>query len=102
MHATHDFLCGDGCGEVKCPYIIDKWDFEIYVEKKNYCLEKVDGYFRLKRNHQYFYQVQQQMFITGHQYCEFVVCAFHDNKPQFFMERYCSKSYQIMADLYSS
>lgn len=27
------------------------------------------------------------MFITGRQFCDFVVCAFHDNKPQLFMER---------------
>lgn len=92
MHATSDFLCtcsccGDGCGEVKCPYTIENCDFESYADKKSSCLEKADGNFRLKRNHQYYYQAQQQLSITGRQYCDFVVCAFHDNKPQFFMER---------------
>jgi hypothetical protein len=79
MHATPDFLCtgsccGDGCGMVKCPISIENWDVDSYIQNKNACLEKVDGNFRLKRNHQYFYQVQQQLFITGRQYCDFVVC----------------------------
>ena len=62
LHA--DFLCtcsccGDGCGEVKCPYSVQNWDFESYLLKKSSCLEKVDGIFKLKRNHDYFYQVQR-------------------------------------------
>ena len=76
LHA--DFLCtcsccGDGCGEVKCPYSIQNWDFESYLLKKSSCLEKVDSMFKLKRNHDYFYQVQQQLSITGSKYCDFVV-----------------------------
>ena len=90
LHA--DFLCtcsccGDGCGEVKCPYSIQNWDFESYLLKKSSCLEKVDGMFKLKRNHDYFYQVQQQLSIAGSKYCDFVVCVFNNNKPIFFMER---------------
>ena len=90
LHA--DFLCtcsccGDGCGEVKCPYSIQNWDFESYLLKKSSCLEKVDGIFKLKRNHDYFYQVQQQLSVTGSKYCDFVVYAFNNNKPIFFMER---------------
>ena len=92
LHATPDFLCtcsccGDGCGEVKCPYSIQNWDFESYLLKKSSCLEKVDSMFKLKRNHDYFYQVQQQLSITGSKYCDFVVYAFNNNKPIFFMER---------------
>ena len=93
MHATPDFLCScsccrKGCGEVKCPYSIDDCDFDSYAAKKSACLEKVNGKFRLKRNHQYYYQVQQQLHITGRQFCDFVVCAFsNDGTPMFFMER---------------
>ena len=84
MHATPDFLCscsccGKGCGEVKCPYSIDDCDFESYIAKKSACLEKVDGKIRLKRNHQYYYQVQQQLRITGRQFCDFVACVFNNN-----------------------
>lgn len=92
MHATPDFLCtcsccGNECGEVKCSNTIENWDFESYAKKKSSCLEKVNGNFRLKRDHQYFYQVEQQIFITGCRYCDLVVCAHHNNKPRFFMER---------------
>ena len=93
INATPDFLvscscCGNGCGEVKCPYNIENCDLESYVEKKNSCLENVNGKVQLKRNHQYFFQVQQQLFITDSQYCDFVVCSFdNNNQTRFFLER---------------
>ena len=76
IHATPDFLCscsccGKGCGEVKCPYSIDDCDFDSYTAKESACLEKVNGKIRLKTNHQYYYQVQQQLRITGRQFCDF-------------------------------
>ena len=45
MHATPDFLCscsccGDGCGEVKCPYSIENNDFESYAQKEVPALRK--------------------------------------------------------------
>ena len=71
-----------------CPYSIDDCDFDSYTAKKGACLEKVDGKIRLKRNHQYYYQVQQQLRNTGRQFNDFVVCAFsNDGTPMFFMER---------------
>ena len=80
MHATPDFLCscsccGEGCGEIKCPYSIENNDFESYAQKGSSCLKKVDGTFYLKRTHNYYYQVQQQINITGRTYCDFVVYA---------------------------
>ena len=79
IHATPDFLvsctcCWLGCGEIKCPVCIDRSDFDSYVLKKNSCLEKVAGNFQLKRNHNYFFQVQQQLFtLLGLKYNDFVV-----------------------------
>ena len=93
LHATPDFMascscCGDGCGEVKCPYGIKNGDFENYISKTTSCLEKVNGEIRLKRNHQYYYQVQQQLNITKLKYCDFVVFAFNvNNQPVIFYER---------------
>ena len=81
LHATPDFLmscdcCGLGCGEVKCPISIPNCDFDEYVLEKSSCLEKVDGTFKLKRNHNYYYQVQQQLFtLPERKHCDFVVCA---------------------------
>ena len=43
LHATPDFMascscCGDGCGEVKCPYSIKDGDFQTYISKKTSCV----------------------------------------------------------------
>ena len=67
LHATLDFLtqcdcCGLGCGEVKNPLTLENGDFEKYATHKHSCLEKKDDKFALKRTHNYYYQVQQQLF----------------------------------------
>ena len=87
LHATPDFLCscdchgdGCGCGEVKCPYCIENCDFDNYILKKSSCLHKDNGgSYSLKPIHQYYYQVQQQLFTTKRSYCDFVVCSFGEN-----------------------
>ena len=95
LHATPDFLCscsccGDGCGEVKCPYRIENGDFGLYLQSKSCCLEEVDGVVRLKRCHMYYDQVQQQLFTSDKKYDDFVVCLFNaQNSPVFVMERIC-------------
>ena len=42
---------------------------------------------RLKRNHQYFYQVQQQLSTVNMQFCDFIVCAFGDNGTEIASKR---------------
>ena len=49
--------CGYECGEVKCPYCLDEIDFQIYVKKISSCLEMQDGNMKLKRDHQYYFQL---------------------------------------------
>ncbi|XP_068673794.1 uncharacterized protein [Montipora foliosa] len=86
LHATPDFLtscdcCGLGCGEVKCPICIQDGDFDKYVQEKSSCLEKVDGTFMLKRKHNYYFQVQQQLFtLPERKFNDFVVCAIDSDK----------------------
>ncbi|XP_068743620.1 uncharacterized protein [Montipora capricornis] len=94
LHATPDFLCscdccGEGCGEVKCPFCIDNCDFESYVSKSSSCLRKDSaGNFWLKKEHEYFYQTQQQLFTVERKYCDFVVCAFDEcGATKFFHQR---------------
>ena len=93
LHEIADFLCscsccGEGCGEVKCPYCIEKHDFVEYASKPASCLELVDGVFYLKNDHMYYYQVQQQFFTTKSNYCDFVVCAFDEkNQPVLVHQR---------------
>ena len=57
--------CGDGRGEVKCPLSLENCDFENYCKRDSSCLEMKEGNFYLKRSHNYFYQVQQQL-STSH------------------------------------
>ena len=40
LHATPDFLCscdccGEGCGEIKCPYCLKDLDFQEYLTKQD-------------------------------------------------------------------
>ena len=91
LHATPDFLCycdccGEGCGEVKCPYCLKDTDLKDYPEKSNSCLNLANGATSLKREHAYYYQSQQQIFTTGYNYCDFVVCGFNE-QIAFFCER---------------
>ena len=95
LHATRDFLCscdccGEGCGEVKCPLCIENCDFDNYVAKPSSCLEKTgSGNFSLKTNHQYYFQVQQQLFTYKRLYCDFIVCAFgHEREAKLVTQRH--------------
>ncbi|PFX15596.1 hypothetical protein AWC38_SpisGene20183 [Stylophora pistillata] len=86
LHAPPDFLtccdcCGLGCGEVKCPLCIQDANFEDYAALRNSCLVTTDGGgFKLKRSHNYYFQVQQQLFtLEERNHNDFIVYAI-DNK----------------------
>ena len=72
--------CGKGCIEVKCPAkykdstILDACS----SDDRNFCLHVVDGQVHLKKNHQYYTQVQTQLFVTESAYCDFVVWTLKD------------------------
>jgi len=92
LNATPDFLCecsccGQGCGEVTCPYCIEGLDFDNYVQKKSSCLEKNGTEFSLKRDHDYYYQAQQQIYTTGRGYLDFVVFSTDGKSCALFNER---------------
>ena len=63
--------------EVKCPYVCrDKTISEATVPY----LRNVNGEFYLDQNHDYYYQVQGQMFCCSRKLCHFVVYTFEDIK----------------------
>ncbi|XP_077299493.1 uncharacterized protein LOC143920488 [Arctopsyche grandis] len=75
LAASPDGLIGkDGLIEVKCPYNIMNMTPEEGIRQKkiDFCTMN-DNIFRLKRNHNFFYQVQGQLHITRRDYCYFVV-----------------------------
>jgi len=61
-----------GCLEVKNPFTSDK--IADWAEKPSSCLTvNKDGTLKLKNTHQYYAQVQCQMFVTNTDYADFVV-----------------------------
>ena len=65
--------CGYGVLEVKCPFKCTTQPFSTLVSDKAFCLEEVDGKYALRKDRQYSYQVQAQMFVCDAKYCDFVV-----------------------------
>ena len=65
--------CGFGVLEIKCPASFRAEPLAAMISRRSFCLKNQDGDFILQRNHQYFYQVQAQMFICQANYCDFVV-----------------------------
>ena len=70
-----DAGCSDpfGLSEVKCPetkFLVTPLDA---CSDSNFFLENIDGQPKLKRNHNYYAQVQGLMGVTGTRWCDFVV-----------------------------
>ena len=66
--------CGEGLVEIKCPYSIKE---SIPSADNLTYLQIVDGTTILKRNSDYFYQVQGQMAVTELGYTDFFVFTIH-------------------------
>ena len=70
--------CGIGCLEIKCPFSHREKTVEEYVQESDSCLEQSTCNlpkmkYILKHTHQYYTQVQHQMFVTGTSYADFVL-----------------------------
>ena len=67
--------CGEGVLEIKCPHCARDADslLEVATKRgKKFCLEETEAGLRLSQNHQYYFQCQLQMHVTGRKYC--VIC----------------------------
>lgn len=75
LAASPDGLVGDDAlVEVKCPYKgKDLTPEEAIMGKQIQFAVLENGSFALKRTDRYYYQVQGQLFVTGREYCYFVV-----------------------------
>ncbi|XP_057711359.1 uncharacterized protein LOC130928652 [Corythoichthys intestinalis] len=62
--------CGEGLLEIKCSFCHNDSTIECAVQDNNFCIESVDGHFRLKADHTYMYQIQCQLAVTGRSYCD--------------------------------
>ncbi|KAM4545914.1 uncharacterized protein PAE49_018376 [Odontesthes bonariensis] len=76
---VHCICCGNGCLEVKCPFKHQNTSIsEACTTDKHFCLQITDGKVTLKNTHRYFYQVQTHIFVTGSEFCDFVVWTLKD------------------------
>lgn len=85
LHPTYPFLgaspdgfvqcdChGEGVLEIKCPFCLKEKTFDEAADSNSFCLVNVNGQPSLKRDHQYYYQVQLQLLLTEAKYCDFMV-----------------------------
>ena len=67
--------CNEGVIEIKCPfkYHDDSPVSAGALHDKNYCLKKDEnGDVHLSHTHQYYHQIQGQLAIYKHSYCDFI------------------------------
>lgn len=100
---TDHLECSVCLVEVKCPYKARNKSVEEMYDDPSFCCSLVNGEPVLKQNHDYYYQVQGQMAITGVHVCDFVVWTptnFIIIKQTFnetFWKRQC---YPLLKDFY--
>lgn len=68
---------GETVLEIKCPFVVR--DQMIHTKTVPF-LKEEDGHIFLDNNHDYFYQIQGQLFCTGATSCNFVIYTFKDFK----------------------
>lgn len=62
-----------GLVEIKCPKSMSDKSILEACTTKTFCCEMNHDRVMLKRKHEYHYQVQGQLFVTGRQWCDFVM-----------------------------
>lgn len=76
--ASPDGLQDDIIIEVKCPYVLrdtlpSNLESLEKTQLRSFFCEKVNGVLRLKKSHDYYGQVQTQMWVTGYSKTNFIV-----------------------------
>ena len=90
LGATPDgILCDNGQSgivEIKCPYTARNMKLtDACDEIRDFYLDNDDGQLKLKKDHEYYAQIQGQLMITGCDFCEFIVftqCDLHAERVQ--------------------
>ena len=64
-----------GLIEINNPYSVRQLSLEEAIKTPTFCLEqhKDDNTYRLKRRHDFYYQVQCQLYCTSREWCDFVL-----------------------------
>ena len=71
-----------GLVEYKNPYSVRDKSIDEACRCKNFCLQKKENndeiQYTLKKRHDYYYQVQCQMYCNEREWCDFVLCTEND------------------------
>lgn len=70
-----------GILEIKCPFSVRDMKIKDAVNSdkvRDFFLESVEGEICLKKNHNYWYQVQGQLLVSGAKFCDFVTYTRQD------------------------
>ena len=86
--------CGKGALEVKCPFCAK--DGLPDCEDKNFCVELKEDKWVLKQNHQYYYQVQTQLYVCRLTYADFVVWT--ENGMAYERISFDDKFFEVLLD----
>ena len=62
-----------GLAEYKNPYSVREMTLDEACKKSSFCLEKKGNEYKLKRRHDYYYQVQCQLYCDNKMWCDFIV-----------------------------
>ena len=74
------FCCGKGVLEIKCPYSHQNETVESAASNDpSFCLKKDKDLLYLDHTHDYYYQVQTQMFVYNIECYDFCVCTFPES-----------------------
>ena len=76
--ASPDGIFNDTLIEIKCPYILrnslpDDLSGLTPAQKNSFCCIKTPNGLALRKTHQYYYQVQCQMYVTGYKKTLFII-----------------------------
>lgn len=70
-----------GLLEIKCPQVTS-------VQECKYLVKNADGTLKLKRNHNYYYQVLTQLAVTGLEWCDlFVWCSADSHQETIYLNK---------------
>ncbi len=62
-----------GLVEVKTPFSMKENTLEEACKTSSFCLERKNDEYQLKTRHDYFYQVQCQLYCTNTDWCDFIL-----------------------------
>ena len=89
--------CTDGTAEFKCPYTMADITPEEMCDQKSFYLVSLNGIPCLKRDHEYYHQVQLQLYVTRSmaKWCDFCVYSLRGVFVQRIFPDKCCQKYAI-------